>query len=272
MKTLLGAFFFTIIISVATAQPEISSLEKQLAASKADTNRVLILSNLVMGYLNSNHDMSMKYAQQGIALARALKFPRGEADCLRRSGIVHHHQGRYPEALDIFQKALTISETINDFFGIGSGLTHVGHIYNAQGQYAKARSYYFRALKISEARKDVLEQGNALSNIGGSYLQEDNLDSASVAYNKAYKLFDKLINSKPTNRLARFWNELGQLQAKMGNEKEAMAFFRKSITIATDENGYSILSQAYLGIADLYSKTGQRDSSILYAQQALTAD
>ena len=265
MKKLFGAVFLTYLFSIGTAQTGIDSLKKLLASSNADTNRVLIFSELTMRYLAADNEMSMNYAQQGLALARALKFRRGEADCIRRSGIVLFQQGRYPEALDHFQTALIISESINDSFGIGAGFFHVGNIYNVQGQYTKARSYYFSALKISEARQDVFEQANIFRDLGKSYLQQGYLDSASIALNRAHEL----VKNKSDARVIMIWNDLGQLQAESGNEKGAMAFFRKVIASATGR--FSFLCDAYLGIADLFHKKGQNDSCIYYAHAALAA-
>ncbi|WP_373512848.1 tetratricopeptide repeat protein, partial [Persicitalea sp.] len=274
MKKLLGIIYFTLLSSMVTAQPTqqsvrsgIDSLEKLLASSQADTSRVTILSELTLRYIGSSHDTAMKYAQEGLALARALKFRKGEADCLRRSGIILYQQGRYPEALDIFQRALSISENINYPMGIGSGFFHIGNIYNEQGDYPKARSYYFRHLKISESTLGEHEQANALGAIGISYLQQGQLDSASVFLNRALKV----VNNREILRLDVIWADMGKLQAKMGNEAEAISFFRKSISTATNINNFTILSDAYAGVANLYRNAGQPDSSIFYARRALTA-
>ena len=209
----------------------------------------------------------MMYAQKGLALARTLKFRKGEADCLRRSGLVLFQQGRYPEALDIYQRALRISENINYSFGISAGLGHIGNIYNVQGDYPKARSYYFRSLKISEAMLNESEQATALANIGRSYLQQGYLDSASEFFNQALKVMSEDWDI----RLADLWTDMGKLQAKMGNEEEAKAFFRKSISIAGPTNNFITLSEAYVAIADLFRRSGQSDSCIFYARLGLSA-
>ena len=87
MKKLLGIIFFTLIVCIDTAQSiqqtESSakdSLQNLLASSQPDTNRVMILSELCNQYLQSDDNIAMKYAQEGLALARALKFRKGEAD------------------------------------------------------------------------------------------------------------------------------------------------------------------------------------------------
>src|SRR5689334_13000974 len=107
MKKIPGLLFLVMMITCyAMGQEVIDSLKERLATSIADTNRVLILSELSVNYSRANQDSAMKYALAGLALARELNFARGEADCMRRSGIVLFNLGRYPEALANLQKAL----------------------------------------------------------------------------------------------------------------------------------------------------------------------
>src|SRR4051812_41194835 len=190
MKKFFGTFILTITVFITGAQSlksrqlEIDSLEKLLASSKQDTQRVLILSELAISTSRSSHEQALKYAHEGLMLARTLKFRKGEADCLRRSGIVLAQEGRYPEALDVYQRALSISENIQDAFGIGAGLGHIGEIYTEQGDYREARSYFYKFLNITEAIHNESEQANALLKIGRSFLEENNFDSAMIFYNR----------------------------------------------------------------------------------------
>jgi len=278
MKKLTGCLLFIMFVSLVSAQPLIGttksaqsiidSLKKELALSKLDTNRVSILSALSIQYLPSDHKLATKYAVEGLALARMLRFRKGEADCLRRSGIVIFQEGNYPEALDIFQRSLAISENINYLYGIGAALGHIGNVYYEQGDYVQARSYYFRRLKITEMNHDSFEQAMALGGIGRSYIQQNYLDSASRVYEQVYKIAD---SSKGLILAPGLWTDLGDLEAKKGNAEQAMAFFRKGIANAIADSSFLILSKTYLGIANLYNKLGKTDSAIAYGKLSLIA-
>src|SRR4051812_4499838 len=139
MKQLISTIAFTILLNIALGQTVIDSLKRQLALSKPDTTRVIILSELALKNAQSNSELAMHYAHEGLTLARALKFKKGEVDCLRRSGIILYQQGRYPEALDVFQQSLRISNNINYLFGIGAGCGHIANLHMEQGDYSGAR-------------------------------------------------------------------------------------------------------------------------------------
>ena len=107
MKKFLGTFLLAVIVITVAAQypklrqAEIDSLMKLLASSGPDTHRVSILSDLALRNSRTDHKQALKYLQEGLALAQKLKFRKGEADCLRRRGIIIAQEGRYPEALDL---------------------------------------------------------------------------------------------------------------------------------------------------------------------------
>jgi signal transduction histidine kinase len=250
------------------AQTVIDSLERKLSLSQQDTNRVTILSSLSIAYAQSNHELGLKYAREGILLARKLKFEAGEADCLRRSGLILFFEGRVPEALDVFQRSLSISEKINHSFGIGAGLGHIGNVYLQQEDYAKADPYFFAYLKTAQEAKNVPEEANALRSIGKSYLKQNRLDSALYYYNRV----QDLIREKKFARLhSMMSSEFGQLQAKLGNIEQAMDFYHQSVLYAKPEAALNVLNLSYMGLADLHREAGQRDSSIHYARLALEA-
>jgi two-component system NtrC family sensor kinase len=268
MKNFVIAISFSILLSVAHGQTVIDSLEKQLSLSKPDTNRVIILSELALNCAQSNSALALKYAQEGLALARALKFRRGIADCLRRSGIALYQQGRYPEAMDVFQRSLRISEETNYLFGIATAWGHIANLNMEQGDYIRARLDYFKYLEIAETEHNNFEQANALEGIGRWYIEQNYLDSALLAYQRAFTLID---TSKSFIIAAAVWRDLGELETKKGNDKQAMMYFRKSIPYGDSGNYYPILNTAYLGIARLFLREGNRDSCVFYAKLALQA-
>ncbi len=266
MKKIFHTLLLTLLTTAACSQSYIDSLEKELALSKPDTNRVSILSALSLAYVQSDISTSIKYGGQGLALARDLKFKPGEADCLRRMGIAYFAQGPYPEALDLFQQALSISESINHSFGISAGLGHMGNIYAEQGNHARARSYYFRQLQISRQTNMKREEFTALRNISDSYLQDNMIDSAEKSLNELFQIPGEL-----NDRRSPAFRNLGTLSIKKGSKEQAVLYFHQAIDLAKRSNSQNSLTDTYLELARLYQETGQGDSCIFYGHAALEA-
>src|SRR3954451_8178692 len=64
---------------------------------------------------------------------------------------------------------------------------------------------------------------------------------------------------------------LGSIQFKMGNYDLSLPFYHKSVFYNEVSQNYLDLNQAYLGIANLFLKTNEPDSTIFYTKKALTA-
>jgi len=272
MKQIPGLLFLVMMITChAKGQEVIDSLKERLAISLPDTNRVLILSELSVNYSRVDQDSAMKYALAGLALARELNFKRGEADCIRRSGIVLFNLGRYPEALVNLQKALLISESIHDNFGIGAANGHIGRLYSEQGNFAKARTFFFLQLALNQSMS-FFERENAFRNIGRTYFNENKLDSAQFYYDSAFRIHQTNLKNVTQSMIYAVSSsyDYGQLYEKKGDAQRAMDYFRKCVSIGLPRNDFIILNQAYVAIAALKKKSGQIDSAVFFAKSALT--
>jgi tetratricopeptide (TPR) repeat protein len=65
------------------------------------------------------------------------------------------------------------------------------------------------------------------------------------------------------------YKDLGQVHAKIGNDAKAMEFFRNSIPYSLADKDYVTLNETCIGIARLFNKSGQTDSSIFYCKKGL---
>ncbi len=243
------------------------SIVKQLTLSKSDTNRVLLLEKLSEIYTRASPALTLKYAQEGLTLAQKLNYQKGQAQCLQWIAGALNVQGRYPEALAILLKAKKINETINNLSGLCYNLRVIGNIYLAQGDNTIAMQYLFEANEVGKhLNKATLQPSAALMAIGNAYFRFNQLDSALVYLQQAYEIASL---NKVDRVLDNILTTTAQVQAAKGNDAQAMINFRNSIPHSIPDSDHQNLNQTYLGIAKLFQKRGQKDSSISYAKKAL---
>jgi two-component system NtrC family sensor kinase len=260
------AFSYTNAVAQPISTDSLHTIEHIIMNSPEDTNRVIMLRQLGSGYLMDDPERSRKYLEQGLTLSIKLNYRKGEADCLRWIGNLLKRAGRYPEALDNFQKALGISESIHDLSGYSAALGHIGDVYDDQKDYIKARDNFLSAKNIDEISKNDFELSLMLMRIGKTYMEQGSFDSAMIFYQQANKL---LLARNFDFGFDLLYNSFGQLYMAKRNDAEAMIYFRKGIPYSVKNHAYANLSSELLGIADIFKKAGQRDSSIAYARQAL---
>ena len=249
----------------APAQPAVQSravdsLRRLLARPQPDSTRVLLLCNVSDQMWTQRTDSAAVYAYQALALARRVGYRRGEGAALNRLGAALR-ESNLARALEVFQQSLRLAEAIHDRALVAQNLRSIGIIYVYLRDRRQGLAYYFRALKIGEQLHDNRRMVIELSNIGLAYDLFNQLDSARLFQERAYALARRL--RTPTNYIL---YGLGNVARKEGRMAEARAFYRASIAESKVVRHLRSLNFSYVGLATLYQKTGQPDSSIYYAR------
>jgi len=89
-----------------------------------------------------------------------------KAAALHHLGIIHYAQGRYEEAVKLYQDSLKIKEELGDKSGIAITLGQMGRIFHAQENYKEALRCYLHAFVLFDelnspykdlAKRDISE-------------------------------------------------------------------------------------------------------------------
>lgn len=267
MKTIVKIFLLLFIPAFAYAQNNTTdSLKQLLRTEKADTSRVQLLNQLSRFYLNFRPDTAMLFAREGLSLAKKAAFVKGEAESLNRLGNVFSITGNYPKALEFHLDAAKKAETAGEQEMVVKVLGNIGIDYALHGDDRQAIVYIRKGLGMAESLRLQNTVLTSLINLGAEYEKINVLDSALIYINKAYDLALKLQDADNTGIAL---DNLGNIYAKMGQDAKAMANYRLALPYLIQQGNDDALCEAYLGIAKLFLKTNQADSSLRYAKQSL---
>ena len=268
MKKLL--FLITLIFisnsSPAQTKQVRDSLNNVIKTSKQDTAIVIALCRLT--FLTPTNEIKFSLVNKAIALARKIKFEKGEAFCY--SALGNHFNfiiSDYPQSLKFHLKALKIREKLNDVPGIVRSLGAVGTVYAALQNNEAALAYYFKAEEVLKQINIPLEKAVIYRRIGEIYLSQNKLDSALIYFNRSYEN----VNAKASKfELSHTLVDLGNVHTALGNTELAFLYYRTSIAMAIESNRPTAKPGGYLGLSKLFLKTNNKDSAIYYAKQSLT--
>ncbi len=101
MKTILLTSVLSLSLLIGNTQVERDSLKHELTISRPDTNRVLVLAELINYYKFNIPDSAFFYGQQALTLARQIKFPKGEAQALLFLSVTNSALGNASKALEL---------------------------------------------------------------------------------------------------------------------------------------------------------------------------
>jgi tetratricopeptide (TPR) repeat protein len=256
------------VFKLSAQAPPIDSLTKLLATRGNDTVKVDAYG--MLSFYDQSFQHGLDLAQKGLALARKIKYGKGEGDCLFQMGNQYSLISNSPMALYYYLEALKIWERINYRPGMASGYVAIGVIYKEQGDYKNAINYLRKAERAKPVNVDpaALAYGSALlySHFGDVYALLNQQDSALKYFLQSYEYFNSAHEEYQLNLAL---NGLGAVQFKMGNTELALGYYRQAIRNGIAYNDTLGLSATYLGMAELYSAGGEKDSGIFYGEKAM---
>ena len=247
-------------------QPLPDSLQHRLTQALPDTTRVLILDKLSRSLMYSKPFTAMQHAQEGLQLATRIGYPYGEARILNRIGTIFRLTGNYDRSLDAHLASVNVAEATHDIDALARTYNNLGNLYVEQNNWPKAIDYFQKARTLARQLGDSVLQQTVLLNLGFNYASQKRLDSALTYTQKAYELALRLKN----NDLQAELHNLGNVNKQLGNYRQALLYYRKSIPHGIALSNGRALSQTYYEMANVFRQQNQPDSAIRYATKSLT--
>ena len=264
MRRLMRIFLLFVTVETAFAQDTgtadsfselmspalVDSIKQLLSTSQEDSSRVILLHRLSYAVLFSSPDSALYFAQEGLKLARLTNYKKGEVLCKTDVGAVWWIIGEYSKANEILLESVEEAQALGDPMAQDWSLSFLVTIYRDQGNYEEALKYSIKGTTYNRYF------GKSVWNtITGSVFQEMNeIDSALFYLHQGdlggYNLL-----------------QLGHTYAKSGNKILASDFYTKSIPKLLILQNFKDLADAYIGLARLYEKENNIDSSIYFANK-----
>lgn len=276
MRAFLLYFYYEIlvflIIGLSTSfcfsqNKVIDSLTNILKISKEYTNKVNVLINISKNYIsNGELDKGKKSIDVGMVLSKALNYKKGIAVCYQIYGRERSERSDFNGSIDLYNKYLSILNTINIKNELASVYGDLGNAYYLKGNLTKAIEYFLDALKIYELIGDKRNIAGYSGNIGIIYENIHDFNKALYFYNKALKI-NQEINSQ--QGIAINYVSIGVVYTHLKKEDEALDYFFKSLKINEMLGSNYYIWNSLFNISSSYKSKKDVINSLLYAKKAL---
>ncbi len=208
------------------------SLHHVIGSSTQDTNKVHAYYWLSRGTTLSNVNQSVELGNKGLDLARKIKFPIGELECLEALSFSYAITSSFEKGFATAYESIDLSKKIapvREIFGINM----MGLLYQKLGDDNEAlkwaqKAYYHPAIKEA----DKFTQWSAVFLLAQEHERLNNLDSANhfaletLDYSKRYFPFQE---DYPMMVLAR-------INSKLGKYDEAVNYCKQILMILSNSN------------------------------------
>lgn len=240
-----------------------------------DTCRVNAISMIVEESWDENvwpkynrwvHDFVLEKLTQSSDSAVLYHLKKSYAGALNNIGYLHNSKGQIDEALEYYDKTLSIQNEIDDKTGMAGTLINTGYIFLHQGLIEKALEYYYNSLKIEEELKNQRGIATALNGIGYIHYKQGDAKKAFESYSRSLEIREEL-NDK--YGIATCLNNIGLIFRDSGRWETALDYYQKCLRIEeelADRNGMAI-SKGNIGF--VYRSLGRWDEALTQYSEGL---
>jgi tetratricopeptide (TPR) repeat protein len=132
----------------------LDSMVRIEAAAKQDTDRLKTDVKLSHGYFSINPDSFFLYTQKGLALAKTLHRRLEECTLDLQLTIMLTDTGNYALAMKFAQEGLSLAREIPSTPKIIDALTEIGRVYDFQSDFVHSADYFYQALEMAKQLED----------------------------------------------------------------------------------------------------------------------
>ncbi|CAF1440021.1 unnamed protein product [Adineta steineri] len=149
----------------------------------------------------------------------------------------------------------------------------LGYIKDEQGDYENAIEYYEKALTIKEKTLPSNDPSLATSynNIAGVYYSMEEYSKALSYYERALEIYQKTLSSDHQLDLATSYNNMGMVYKSMEEDLKALSYYEKDLKIRqkTLPSTHPSLANSYNNIAGVYYSMKDYSKALSYYERAL---
>src|SRR5215471_6989698 len=251
----------------------IAATTKAEQASLIGDNRELLSPELVRSLVAQGTRLrnqgkfpeAMRIYQLALDQAERTGDKAGSALVFRAIGTAKRMQGDYDPAMEYYRRSLAITEEAGDKFATATALNSMASAEYIRGEYAKALDLYQQSLKVNEELKSNQGSSSVLNNMGVVYLDEGNYLKSLDCLQKSLALTD------PSDKLGivSTWLNIGDLYSALGNYPLALDHFQKTLAGADQLGAKPTVWKALQSIGIVQRNQGNYAEALISLHRAL---
>ena len=220
-----------------------------------------IYNNIGIIYrLQGNYPQALEHYLKSLTIDTKLGKKRGMAGSYNNIGAIYYFQNNSEKAITYYSQALALFEELEDPQAMAAGYNNIGVLFEKDKDYSQALEYYNKALAIRKTMGNQQEMAASYNNIGGVYAEQlkflHNPDSIENQFERAFAYLQKGLKIEKElgdkNGMTYSLSVIGNLYNIVKQPADAILYFEKSFTIATEMGALDRLMDAYDGLSTSY--------------------
>jgi len=205
-------------------------------------------------------DQALSNYKAMTALALTLNLKALLAEGYRKCAHIERSRGNFRQAEKMYEKALSVSVSDQDMFGIADALKGLSNMYFRKGEYGQALRYANEALVQARLLNDPGMVGSLLIDLGNIYCVTGKYDDGMRQYEEALNV----LPSKDFFQIGRALNNIGETHKRHGRYDKALESLEKGIALGIDKGDTNNRAWSLFCAAECHARLGNPDKAINY--------
>jgi len=188
------------------------------------------------------------------------------ATALHELGIIQLNQGRFQDAIALFQQSLNIARHIGDVQAEAATLNGLASIHIQQGKIEQAIALFQQSLKLQQRIGNVQGEAATLSNLAGTYVYKGEIEQAITLFEQSLKFHQRLGNVQAE---AATLHQLAYIHAHQGDIETAITLYQQSLNLTRFIGDVQGEAATLNNLADIYAQREEIEEAIALFQQSL---
>lgn len=204
-----------------------------------------------LAYHNNNKRTAIKYFEESLRIAQAIKEQTVICNCLIGIGNIQNDLGEPKKSDESFEQALQVANKTNDKNLLLKCLVNIARNYSTKGEYAKAIEVLDKSIKLAEELNDNTILWKAFNNLAWIYSIQSNYSVALEYHLKALKINDQLHNQ--SGMVTNYLNIAG-IKSDQKEYDEALKYLHRALHISEEIKDSLKMSLSLSTIGNIYLK------------------
>ena len=248
-------------------RPNLLALVQQ-AAADGPREHAWLLADALRGYLYLRRFSVdwLTIAHAGWTAARSADDPRAEASAELSLADVHRSQGRYPEAIAHYERALALNRASGWLEAQSAVLSNLGNAYSDVGRPGLGAEHYQEALEIDRRTGRSAAEAVNLGNLGFVYQELGRFAEAADLHRRALDI-DRATGSRSSEAID--LANLGETCHALGRASEAREHLARALAMHREVGDRGGEAEALHALAALDRDAGELDRALRVAGDAV---
>ena len=243
--------------------------EKSISSFKKIKNHQALVSTYLKtgyGYAKLGEEKNaLEKYDLALSLADSVGDQVGVSNALTFKGILFEDQGRYRQSLDVYLRSLQIQKRLENKQGINTAYSNIGNLYYQLGELDSSLYYYSIILQQDTILLSDHQRGNFFHSVARVYFEKGDIEKASIYSNKSYELKR---DSKDKAGLSKALCLQGMIKFKKGDFEGANFALENSLNLAKEVKDIKLIEDICSEIADTYIEYSDYERAYKYLNQA----